>query len=1126
MDELEVAPFPPGSDTHGIPSESRNDAQLPQTRGSPTPEPLHRDVLIWGVPGTNSKDNLDVGRGTVAIRNSNQIDPRLRIVDGSDSHVLSLRKQIASLDEEIKERGKNNAEQEFVALQTQVTFPVSYQRTGLFTDRPLVGRVGDNGVENPRGNRTCPAHTETRIGRGKSQFLLLFGTGRNHMPSQSEGVKEGVQTGIKVVNDANAHLERTLHQISSETEQVGLNNDSDPSTIQNVRDAVNKELSTMISAFQARLEQQESGEKPRIHQKEQEKELLLLELSSLEAKVSRIQRDMPLRFQEKLDSDLKLRVKLYDESVEQQATAAFDQMTNELRVRTAEYAFKVNDLKTQLQDSKTRVQVLINDRESRMPHIALRTEVDNEADIAPHPPNPSGLIERLNQLKNDRIAEDQINITHEIPSPILSQGALPPRENNPVPRSGQPASYRSHPGVPPVNHRQDQSSQPSSSQQGRVFSHIDPRGPPPQADASFTRPPGNFDSFAPQQYFEPTPAANLRTPRVNFHRTNDDQINITHEIPSPILSQGALPPREDNPVPRSGQPASYRSHPGVPPVNHRQNQSSQPSSSQQGRVFSHIDPRGPPPQADASFTRPPGNFDSFAPQQYFEPTPAANLRTPRVNFHRTNDDQINTTHEIPSPILSQGALPPREDNPVPRSGQPASYRSHPGVPPVNHRQNQSSQPSSSQQGRVFSHIDPRGPPPQADASFTPQQYFEPTPANLRTPRVNFHRTNVDVQDDPLPQAGHPETRAFGSQSAEFETYAGDFYPGELRNDHQFPRGREQEPPAQLARSGEFLVSRRGQNRDKSLNPVKASCRTLPSYSKAVRILMQTLLSITSDRGIGEAVHNGCSTSHEESVAFATNAWGDIQPTLDPFRPCWEDLKGPWNLALEDLFVEHFKSHRPDLSTHEDYIRKHFKQRLETLRGALLTQVKELEQPDLREEEGANRRRCERRRTLFRRRKTWTEDNIKTIIQSDGHDTVMLLFEMVKLLGTEGMSTDESNSDSDKTCTVVSKNWRHPDLVRLLIWIDLNRPKHNVYGDRMSGNPVHRRLRVPYGGSPKSLRRAIANLPINFYDPIWYQGLSNGQKTRLGATAAQPLPTYIMTWPRTSLPSNADDHGDY
>ncbi|KAJ7482895.1 hypothetical protein B0H11DRAFT_1914978 [Mycena galericulata] len=324
------------------------------------------------------------------------------------------------------------------------------------------------------------------------------------------------------------------------------------------------------------------------------------------------------------------------------------------------------------------------------------------------------------------------------------------------------------------------------------------------------------------------------------------------------------------------------------------------------------------------------------------------------------------------------------------------------------------------------------------------------------------------------------------------------------------------------KSREFLVLRKEQRRDPSLNPVK----------KAVRVLMQNLLVIKSDRLIGEAVHNGYFTTLEESLAYADHATDAVQPTLKPFCPCWDDIKGAWNLALEDLFYERFKHDHPELiggGSNEEYIRKHFRQRLETLRGAIMVQVRELDEPERREETILKSRRRERRRTLFNRRKTWTELNIQTIIQSDGQDTILLLFEMVKLLGTDGMSSDESAEDRNKRpmCTVVGKNWRNPDLIRLLKWIDLHRPKHTVYGGRAPGNPPHRRIRLPYGKAPTSLRRPIANLPINFYDPVWYHGLSKGQKLRLNATEPQSLPLYILTWPTNNqLPKDEDDHDDY
>ncbi|KAJ7165298.1 hypothetical protein C8R46DRAFT_812069, partial [Mycena filopes] len=190
---------------------------------------------------------------------------------------------------------------------------------------------------------------------------------------------------------------------------------------------------------------------------------------------------------------------------------------------------------------------------------------------------------------------------------------------------------------------------------------------------------------------------------------------------------------------------------------------------------------------------------------------------------------------------------------------------------------------------------------------------------------------------------------------------------------------------------------------------------------------------------------------------------------------------PWNIALEDLFLERFKEDYPEHSRDETYVRNHFRQRLETIRAAIRIQVRQKDRPDLQEESAAHSRRTERRRAVY------------SIIQSNGHDTMKLLLAMVELLGTDGMSSDESASDVGQPCTVVGKNWRNPDLIRLLKWIDLHRPRQVEAGERKPGNQPHRRLRLPYGKTPKSLRRAIANLPINFYDKLWYQGLSPGQR---------------------------------
>ncbi|KAK7013884.1 hypothetical protein R3P38DRAFT_2545937, partial [Favolaschia claudopus] len=290
---------------------------------------------------------------------------------------------------------------------------------------------------------------------------------------------------------------------------------------------------------------------------------------------------------------------------------------------------------------------------------------------------------------------------------------------------------------------------------------------------------------------------------------------------------------------------------------------------------------------------------------------------------------------------------------------------------------------------------------------------------------------------------------------------------------------------------------------------------------------QSLMGIKNDGCIGHAIQRGHFTPREVAVAYGNQADNAVSPALEPFRPCWEDLRSPWNLALEDLFVDRFRDEHPEHTMDQEYIRTRFRQRLETMRDAIMVQVRQLGRPDLQRKKFSRNRRRERRRVLFRRRKAWASDNLETMIQADGHDTVELLLQMVSLLGTDGMSTDESANESDNNlCTVSAKDWRSPDIIRLLKWIDLHRPRHTAYGEQMPGNRPHRRLRLPHGKAPTSLRRPIANLPINFYNPVWLQGLSPARKRHLGATQARPLPLYVLTWPANSLPENKDDQDDY
>ncbi|KAJ7165161.1 hypothetical protein C8R46DRAFT_1035765 [Mycena filopes] len=265
------------------------------------------------------------------------------------------------------------------------------------------------------------------------------------------------------------------------------------------------------------------------------------------------------------------------------------------------------------------------------------------------------------------------------------------------------------------------------------------------------------------------------------------------------------------------------------------------------------------------------------------------------------------------------------------------------------------------------------------------------------------------------------------------------------------------------------------------------------FLRAIRKLMQRLLGIAYDNLIGESVRLGHSTP-----LIAT--MGPQKPSLTPFCPCWEDLGGEWNQALAELFLERFKLDHPELAIlrNETYICSYFHQRLRTLREALVRCNRELAGEKVREKTASMGRRRERRRTVYDKRMTWTLNNQESY-------PILLLFRMVKLLGTDGMSSESSaeSGGDGKRWTVVNKNWRHPDVVRLLNWIDLQWRQ----GER-SAVPFHCRLRRPHGKSV-SLRLPIAGLPVNFYHPVWYNTLSPDKKRRLRAADVKALPVHLL-----------------
>lgn len=101
-----------------------------------------------------------------------------------------------------------------------------------------------------------------------------------------------------------------------------------------------------------------------------------------------------------------------------------------------------------------------------------------------------------------------------------------------------------------------------------------------------------------------------------------------------------------------------------------------------------------------------------------------------------------------------------------------------------------------------------------------------------------------------------------------------------------------------------------------------------------------------------------------------------------------------------------------------------------------------------------------------------------------------------------MSTDESG-DEKGVYIVRVKDWRSAQLLAILEYADANRNRLNGYGNNMSGGQPRRRVRPRY--APTSVRRAMMGLPINFYNPLWYSGLTERQQEDLDAQPPMEFP---------------------
>jgi hypothetical protein len=96
-----------------------------------------------------------------------------------------------------------------------------------------------------------------------------------------------------------------------------------------------------------------------------------------------------------------------------------------------------------------------------------------------------------------------------------------------------------------------------------------------------------------------------------------------------------------------------------------------------------------------------------------------------------------------------------------------------------------------------------------------------------------------------------------------------------------------------------------------------------------------------------------------------------------------------------------------------------------------------------------------------------------------------------------MSSDESEKDSRGGVVYRAKRrvWREKKLNRYMQLVDRDRNVTNAYGNRRAGNQPRTRV---FPAVKNSASEAVPGLPLNFYDPDWYNKLSSRDKKHLGA----------------------------
>lgn len=275
----------------------------------------------------------------------------------------------------------------------------------------------------------------------------------------------------------------------------------------------------------------------------------------------------------------------------------------------------------------------------------------------------------------------------------------------------------------------------------------------------------------------------------------------------------------------------------------------------------------------------------------------------------------------------------------------------------------------------------------------------------------------------------------------------------------------------------------------------------------MRDVMNTFFGLTKDADIILKP-----LADEEEIQAFENDEGE-GPTA-PYLPDLCNYKGAWNHALLLLFMEEYlKKYTIEDEDDQEEITEMFMARIYRLRKKAKEAMRLSGESNsmqmsrryiaMHKRVLKQQRRNSRRNEVFETRSRITVQNIASQV---GETKVIWehLDSILEVLGAGGMSSDESEVEDDgrKVYYVRRMGWRRRALSGRMILIDRDRNVKTAYNNTRPGNPP--RLRKRRNNPTETLRNALPGLPVNFYEPGWYNQLNDRQRKELRAGPAVEL----------------------